>query len=419
MMIKKPVAIVLGGTNPHIALIENLKGRGYYTVLLDYLENPPAKIYSDEHIRESTLDMDKVCAIAKKLNASLVISTCIDQANATACYVAEKLGLPKPYNYETAINVTDKGIMKKLMLENNIPTSRHISLNNFADFDPYQWNFPLVVKPSDSTGSKGVRKAYTVNELSDYFELACNVSRNKKVIIEEYIEGMEVQIDCLIQNNNARIIMIRRKNQMKLFGNFTMQSIGSSIPAEISPTAYENIETIANKIASTFQISNSSLFIQAIIEKNDKINVIEFAPRVGGGLSYRLINLYTGFDFLSATVDSFLNIIPTIKIKKSNSYIESVIIYANEGVFDKVIGQQLLFEENIIEEFFEFVTHGMKIESDMSTRSRIGAFIVKANTKKELYNKILRAIDILQVFDINGSSIMRKDIYNNYYKKIS
>ncbi len=413
-MTSKPIAIVLGGTNPHIALIENLKNRGYYTILLDYLENPPAKPFSDEHIRESTLDKDVVYEIAKEHKASLVISTCIDQANATACYVAERLGLPKPYSFETAIHVTDKVFMKKIMSENNIPTASFISINKFTEIDSHNIKFPVVVKPSDSTGSKGIRKANTQEELRKYFNIALKISRNKKVIVEEYIEGIEIQIDCFVNTNKAHIIMVRKKNQMKLNGNFAMQSIGSSIPAEVSSTLYRKIERAADAIAENFKINNSPLFIQAIVDKNEDLKIVEFAPRVGGGLSYRLIKLYTGIDIISLTVDSYLNRIPTLKIHENNTYLESIIIYANEGVFNKITGYEDLIKDKTIEEFFMFVTQGMIIGSDMSSRSRIGAFIVKADTKNELHNKIKTAIDKLQVYDVNEQPLMRKDIYNLY-----
>ena len=72
-------AIVLGGTFPHRELILKLKAKGYYTILIDYYENPIAKAVADEHLRESTLDREKVLSIARERNASLVISTCIDQ----------------------------------------------------------------------------------------------------------------------------------------------------------------------------------------------------------------------------------------------------------------------------------------------------------------------------------------------------
>ena len=79
-MENNPVAIVLGGTVPHCYLIQLLKKRGYHTVLVDYTQNPPAKEFADEHIKESTLDRDAVLSIARKRDAQLVISTNVDQA---------------------------------------------------------------------------------------------------------------------------------------------------------------------------------------------------------------------------------------------------------------------------------------------------------------------------------------------------
>ncbi|MBO4909063.1 MAG: hypothetical protein J5476_07260 [Lachnospiraceae bacterium] len=122
-------ALILGGTAPHKELIEKLKKRGYHTILVDYFENPPAKEVADEHIMISTLDKEAVLETAKKLNADLVISTCVDQANAVCCYVAEKLGLPIPYSYETALDMTDKSRMKKIMKEHDIPTSDYLVLD--------------------------------------------------------------------------------------------------------------------------------------------------------------------------------------------------------------------------------------------------------------------------------------------------
>ena len=116
----KPIAIVLGGTVPHAHLISLLKKRGYYTILLDYTPNPPAKEYADEHMPVSTLDVEAVLDVAKSRNARLVISTNVDQANVTCCSVSEKLGLTEPYSYETALNVTDKQRMKRIMWEHNI-----------------------------------------------------------------------------------------------------------------------------------------------------------------------------------------------------------------------------------------------------------------------------------------------------------
>ncbi|MGI5892910.1 MAG: ATP-grasp domain-containing protein, partial [Bacillota bacterium] len=199
----KPIAIVLGGTNPHKALIENLRTRGYYTLLIDYNENPPAKEIADNHIKFSTLDQEGVLSIAKSVNAELVISTCVDQANVTACYVGEKLELPIPYSYQCAINISSKATMKEMMMIGNIPTPKFVSVKEDEPFNLEELNFPLVVKPSDSNGSKGVRKVDNLNELNQYIKVAFDISRNKKVIIEEFIEGAEIGIDCFISDDKT------------------------------------------------------------------------------------------------------------------------------------------------------------------------------------------------------------------------
>ena len=107
-MSEKPVAIVLGGIVPHKNLLEKLKKRGYFTILIDYFENPPAAEAADLHLRESAMDKDAVLAAAKKYGAELVLCTCLDQQIGIACQVAEELGLPHPYSYEKALEVTNK-----------------------------------------------------------------------------------------------------------------------------------------------------------------------------------------------------------------------------------------------------------------------------------------------------------------------
>lgn len=180
-MNNKPIAIVLGGTIPHIELIKNLKARGYYTALVDYAQNPVAKVFADEHILESSLDNEKVLEIAKNRKAQLVITTCSDQANVTACYVAEKLGLPAPYSYETALNVTDKEFMKNIMLKNDIPTARFVIVDKpSANYDFSFLKFPLIVKPVDLYGSKGVKITRDINELHRNIDYAKKLSRKKE-----------------------------------------------------------------------------------------------------------------------------------------------------------------------------------------------------------------------------------------------
>ncbi|MBQ3313333.1 MAG: carboxypeptidase-like regulatory domain-containing protein, partial [Prevotella sp.] len=161
----KPVAIVLGGTNPHIELISQLKARGYFVVLVDYLDNPPAKAHADIHDQTSTMDLDAVTEVARRYDASLVMSACVDQANITACYVAEQLGLTKPYSYDTASRITNKGIMKQMMSQYGIPTTKYLYLENSETEPELDLTYPVMVKPADSCASSGVKKARNHDEL--------------------------------------------------------------------------------------------------------------------------------------------------------------------------------------------------------------------------------------------------------------
>ena len=185
-MTDKPIAIVLGGTSPHIELIRQLKERNFYVVLVDYLPNPPAKYHADFHVQESTLDPEAVLKVAQQYNASLVISACVDQANITACYVAEKMNLPHPYSYELANNITNKGYMKEMMVANGIPTTRYIFLNKGEELADFGLNFPVMVKPADSCAASGVKKASNVNELDIFLKEAKKISRTGRTVVEEF-----------------------------------------------------------------------------------------------------------------------------------------------------------------------------------------------------------------------------------------
>jgi len=239
--ILKPKAIVLGGTSPHIELIEILKKRGYYTVLVDYYNNPPAKNVADEHIQESTLDQDKVLQIAKNIEAKLVISACVDQANVTACYVAEKIGLPAPYSYETALNVSNKGLMKKLMFSAGIPTAKFAIVTKPIEFDSLSLKFPVMVKPSDSCGSAGVKKAKNYSEYIEYIGEALKISRSNTAIVEEYKEGVEVSIYSYVQNKKSSIIMIAQRHSVIDGDNEVLKCYATTAPAIISSKMKDKI----------------------------------------------------------------------------------------------------------------------------------------------------------------------------------
>ena len=398
-------AIVLGGTSPHVSLIKKLQNRGYYVILIDYLENPPAKEIADEHILESTLNLEGVLEIAKKINPSLVISTSIDQANVTACYVSEKLKLPIPYSYQIALDVTDKNRMKEIFVKSDIPTSPYIEIDSYDQSILNKLKFPLVVKPSDSTGSKGVVKVENESEIIFYLNEALKISRNNKAIIEEFIEGNEYQVDFFVdKKKQVSQIMSREKINLSLGQKTELQNIGSHFPEDLSQIEIELLK-IANKIVEVFKLSNTPFFIQFILS-NGQISVLEFAVRIGGGLSYSIIHRVTGFDILEATIDSFLGRDVDISISDNYFTYATRLLYSESGKFEKIEGYEELLKCQIIEEFYLFKKKGDALNGTFQSGSRVAAVLFKAKTKDNLEKKIKTAMKKLKVVSSCGEDLL-------------
>lgn len=409
-MERNPVAIVLGGTVPHCYLIQSLKKRGYHTVLIDYTQNPPAKEFADEHVKESTLDKEVILRIAQEKNAALVISTNVDQANVTCCYVAEQISLPHPYSYETALNVTDKIRMKQIMWDNNIPTSRYVMVKRLEDMKGVKMTYPLIIKPADSNSANGVKRVKSEAELIQFLPDALRFSRNSSAIVEEFKEGKEISAYGVVVNGKAKLIMHQERISVYDGVDKVIKCYASLAPSRISENAVIRSESLLTQIAQAFGLDNTPLFFQGIVH-GDEISVIEFAPRVGGGISFRTILDGTGFDMVSAGIDSFLGIhIETNDWHAMNHFYAVNQVYGENGIYDHTEGVDCLLQDDIVQSFSFYKSKGDVIDSSRASSSRIGVMIVSGSTQDELRKKITTAFSTLDSFDINGKSIIRRDL---------
>lgn len=406
----KLIALVLGGTVPHCELIRQLQHRGYYTILIDYLSDSPARSVADEHIRESTLDQEKVLEIARERNADLVITGCVDQANITACYVMEQLGKYVPYSYETALRVTNKGEMKRIMMENSISTSRYVYVESDDQAVNVDLRYPVMVKPADSNSANGVKKAYNEDEMRRYLGDAIKISRNNRAIIEEFVTGQEISAYCYIKDHKAKLLMTAERLSV-LDGNEEVIKCFSSIaPARISTQAKKNAEEIATRIAQAFGLNNTPLFYQGIVN-GDRIDVIEFAPRVGGGSCFKTIKGNTGFDIITATIDSWLGNPVCFDTWNEPCHIYVVnTVYGKDGVYKCITGIEDVIKSELAEDVLPIRTTGETINNSRASSSRICFFIVKAENEKEMLNKIKKVYEKIDVVSSTGESLLRTDL---------
>ena len=406
----KPIAIVLGGTVPHCELIRQLQDRGYYTVLLDYLDDSPAKKVADEHVQESTLDQEAVLRVAKEKNADLVITGCVDQANITACYVMEKLGKHVPYSYETALKVTNKGEMKRIMMEQGIPTSRYVYIDSDQQDINIDLRYPVMVKPADSNSANGVKKAYNEDEMKTYLKSAIEISRNSRAIVEEFVTGQEISAYCYIKDNKAKLLMTAERLSVLDGEDQVIKCYSSIAPARISPQAKKNAEDVATRIAQAFGLNDTPLFYQGIVN-GDRIDVIEFAPRVGGGSCFRTIKGNTGFDVITATIHSWLGEPVTFDTWSEPSHIYVVnTVYGKNGTYDHLTGIDEVISSGLAEDVLQIRVKGDKLDNSRASTSRVCFFIVKAENEEDMLSKIEKVYDTLDVIDDNGNSLLRKDL---------
>lgn len=394
--------LVLAGGSDQIALITELKNRNHEVVLVDYFENPPARPYADKHYCASTLDVDAVKDIAVEEKVNLICTACTDQALLTVANVSEQLNLPCYISYQTALNVTNKSYMKKVMSENGIPTSKFVILDK-VDLDAISgFKLPLVVKPVDCNSSKGVKRIDDLDELPRYLEEAINLSRTKTAIVEEFKIGNEISVDYYVEGTEAKFLSATSSIKIKNKNSFTI--LCSDYPA-VSNEQTDILKTVGNQVANAFGLKDCPLFIQMIANGND-INIIEFSARMGGGSKYNLIHVLSGVNIMSKYVDLILGSKSSVSPSPQVNFCKMVYIYCNPGTLDFVDGLDTLKEEGIIEDYFLYKTKGMEITKAETSGDRPAGYLITASTAEELERKLEYADSHIHVISTSGTDIM-------------
>lgn len=407
-------ALVLAGGEPQIALIRELKKRGYCVILADYSENPVARTYADSFYQKSTLDIEAIRDIVKKENVDLIITVCTDQALNTVAVLADEFNLPTYISANTALTVTNKCLMKNIFYENHIPTSKYVigKIDNVIK-ESRKLVFPLVVKPADCNSSKGVTKVKNEKELIIAVQNASILSRTKEVIIEEFVQGNEVSVDAVVENGKATILAISDIYKIRNENSFVIYR--AVCPANISSSIHLKIEKIVQNIADAFGLINAPLLIQLIID-GDKIHVIEFSARTGGGEKHHMLQQLIDVDIIKETVDMMLGKKTKIMPKKQNKFILNEFIYCDFGIFSHLEGFEELVKDGLIKEYHLFKIAGSKVGGAENSGDRVVGYTICNNDLIELDRINCEAVKRMKVLDINGKDIMRHDISTHLRK---
>lgn len=405
--------MVLAGGNDQAALIQELRKKieGVEVILIDFAPNVVAAKYADRHIVESTMDLPKVKEIAQREKVDYIMTACGDQPLLTMAVVSEELGLPCYLSKKQVLNLTNKMYMKRLMVANDIPTSRFKTFTSKDQLNTEGLTFPLVVKPVDSNGSKGVRKVVNMEELEKYAKDAFKFTLSDTIIVEEFNEGFEISADFYVVDGKAQKVMWCQLNKYKI-NDSTQVIYQSVIPPTLSDAATQKLSEIANKIAKAYEVDNSPLLIQAMINGDD-VRVIEFSARLGGGAKYKTIQNVTGFNVLRANLESMLGEKPKVEINDDGRSYSRCHIYVEGGIFTAIDGLEQLQQRGIIDEYVLTKPFGVETGSPKSSSDRVASVFISAKSKEELGNKIKEAIDNIRVLNEDGNDMLFRAMYSS------
>ncbi|WP_294765103.1 acetyl-CoA carboxylase biotin carboxylase subunit family protein [uncultured Fusobacterium sp.] len=400
--------LLLGGSKQQIPAIECAKRKGYCTVLCDYLPDNPGQKFVDKFYLESTTDKDAILKIAQKEKIDGIVAYASDPAAPTAAYVAEQLGLPtNPYKAVEILG--NKGLFRKFLKENNfnVPTAKdYIDKDEIIDdIKKNIYNFPIMIKPVDSSGSKGITKLLNEDNLEKSIDFAFKFSKSKRVIVEEYIENKNkfmVGGDCFVVNGQVKFWgLLNCHRDIKVN---PLVPVGKSYPLLLTSKEKIEIQKEIQRVMSLLDINFGGFNIEVIIGKNNKIYLIEIGPRNGGNMIPDLLKIIYGVDMIDLTVEGAIgNNLIDLDYKESSSFYATHNIHSNKnGILKEIIFSKQL-KEKIIKSII-YKNEGDTIEYFDNASKALGILFLKFSSYEEMkaiLNKINNLITIIVEEKVN------------------
>ena len=381
--------MLLGGMRYLVPVIEAAHKLGVYVITCDYLPNNIAHKYSDEYCNVSILEKDKVLEKAKELKIDGILSFACDPGVVTAAYVAEKMGLPSSGPYESVEILQNKGKFRKFLTENNfnVPVAKQYTDIETALNDTEMFNWPVIVKPTDSAGSKGVTKVEEKDKLKDAINYALKFSHSNEFIIEDFLEKVGDSSDCDSFSIDGKLKFVSFSAQ-KFDENCENPYTPAAFtwPASISKIHQEELTNEIQRLLTLLNMKSSIYNIETRECTNGKAYIMECSPRGGGNRLAEMIRYMTGVDMITNIVKSALGMeLDVIEQKEiKDNWAEIILHSEKEGTFEKLwISEEI--SSNIVENDL-WIETGTHVVGFSGANEAIGTMVLKFDSEIQMNN---------------------------------
>lgn len=301
--------LLLGGSRHQVPAIEVAKELGYRTVLCDYLPDNPGQYVADVFYQESTTDWDLMLKIAQAEQVSGVLAFGTDVAASTAAYVCEHMGLPT--NPLASVEVlSEKHLFRDHLEKSGLPCPKHAALA--VDATPAEaiasargMELPVVLKPTDSSGSKGVTILEELDEpaVATALIYAAEYSRNKTLVLEEYIRSGFPRViggDVFVANGKVEFWGLMSCLRDKALGGLV--PAGERWPSGLSDAQLNACKEQIQALVTSLDMQFGEMNVEIIVDDKGKPRFLELAARAGGNMIPNQLSDIAGINLIEANV---------------------------------------------------------------------------------------------------------------------
>ncbi|WP_292470400.1 ATP-grasp domain-containing protein [Methanolobus sp.] len=406
--------MVLGAAKSQVPIIKLAKKRGFEIIVVSCNGNYPGLKFADKIYEIDICDKEKVLEVAKLEQVDGIVTDQLDFPVPTIAYVTEKLGLPS-IGYGCALKFTNKYIMRNESIKLGIKSPKYYKVSTLdeAREKSLDIGFPVVMKPTDSAGSRGVSVVKTITELENNFESAIAYSTDNCLIIEKYIQGADYGISGFASNYKFTNLVIGKRQLFDIPGAFIPSStLYTSSPDNCSEEQMLKInKTLIEGFGLKFGVTHSEYIVE---EGTGDIYLVECAARGAAiCISSHLIPLATGIDANSLLLDVAVGNVEEIEIQNIESNVAGYLAFTLPKGFVKDIRglEKIQSVPGVQKVYIDPIHIGMETKTATDKGNRMGPIIIKGKNKEQCEN-IIHEIKSLFEIDVETSEGIKGIIWH-------